>query len=259
MRKILSFVLLFAIASAVLQCGKKESGPVQPQNNDGTNHPNESLPDIQKFKTDPSDRFLVDVQTITAGHPFRGRRANQPHQGAHTHWDNTANEWPKGGTSPRNYPAIYAVTDGYISRVDPKFPVGANDRYGVDLAFAEDDSTTFLFCYGIEPMVAEPSPDFYRQFIFVTPGQHVTKGDTIATMYLPPSAGIGCHIHFHVQQTGRNNFLAPAIFKSEAVDSFHARWGRFGSDGTTQVPPCMGYMLDADENPYGSGPADVLK
>ena len=53
--------------------------------------------------------------------------------------------------------------------------------------------------------------------------------------------------------------LAPAIFKSEAVDSFHARWGRFGSDGTTQVPPCMGYMLDADENPYGSGPADVLK
>ena len=78
-------------------------------------------------------------------------------------------------------------------------------------------------------------------------------------MYLPASAGIGCHIHFHIQQMNKNNFLAPAIFESDVVDSFYAKWGRFGNDGATRVPSCMGYMLDADENPYGSGPVDVLK
>ena len=78
-------------------------------------------------------------------------------------------------------------------------------------------------------------------------------------MYLPASAGIGCHIHFHIQQMNKNNFLAPAIFESDVVDSFYAKWGRFGNDGATRVPSCMGYMLDADENPYVSGPVDVLK
>ncbi len=254
MKKILSIVFIIVFASVVLQCYKEETVPVQPQNTDDTD-----LPDIQFFKTNPSDRFLVDIQTITAGHPFKGKRANAPHQGAHTHWTNTNNTWPQGGTSPSNYPAIYAVADGYIDRIDYKFQVGAADRYGIDLAFAENDSSVYLFCYGIEPMVPEPSVDFYKQFILVTQGQHVKKGDTLAYMYLPPSADIGCHIHFHIQQMYHNNFLAPAIFQSDVVDSFYTKWGRFGNDGAIQIPSCMGYMLDADENPYGSGPVDILK
>jgi hypothetical protein len=259
MKKILSVILIVVFASAVLQCCKKKSGPVQPQDSGDGNLPQPSLPNIQQFKTNPSDRFIVDVQTITAGHCFKGKRANTPHQGAHTHWDNTHNAWPQGGTLPSNYPVIYAVADGYINRIDYTFPVGSADRYGIDLAFAGNDSSVYFFCYGIEPMVPEPSVDFYKQFIRVTQGQHVKKGDTLAYMYLPASADIGCHIHFHIQQLNHNNFLAPAIFKSDVVDSFYTKWGRFANDGPTRMPSCMGYMLDADENPYGTGTVDTLK
>ena len=259
MKKLLSMVLVIALTSVVMQSCQKKSEPVQPQETDGTDIPEENLPDIQEFKTNPSDRFIVDIQTIIAGHPFKGRRANTPHQGAHTHWDNADNTWPQGGTQPSNYPVIYAVADGIVERVDYSFQVGFNDRYGIDYAFAESDSSVFLFCCSIEPMIPEPSVDFYRQFIRVTEGQHVMKGDTIATMYLPPSASFGCHIHFHIQELNRNNFLAPAIFTSDVVDSFYARWGIFANDGPTPMPSCMGYMLDADENPFGDGPVDVLK
>jgi hypothetical protein len=251
--KTLSIVFLIALLFVIIQgCCKDDSNPL--------NNPEYSaLPDIQQFRTNPSDRFLVDIPTIISGHPFKGRRANTPHIGAHTHWDNGLSTWPQGGTSPSNYPVIYAVADGYIERIDYKYPVGSTDRYGVDIAFARNSSEVFLFNYSIEPMVLEPSVDFYKQFIRVTLGQHVNKGDTIAYMYLPPTGGIGSHIHFHLQQIGRNNFLAPAIFDSSVVDSFYVRWAGFGMDGATAMPSCMGYMLDADENPYGTGPVDTLK
>ena len=225
----------------------------------GQNQLESDLQDIQSFKVTPSDRFVVDISTIDAGIPFKGRRANTPHQGAHTHWDNTSNTWPQGGTVPTNYPAIYAVADGYINRIDYSYPVGANHRYGIDLAFASSSNSVIVFCYSIEPMVPEPSVDFYKRFILVTLGQQVKKGDIIAYMYLPPFAGIGCHIHFHLQQLNKNNFLAPAIFASGIVDSFSTRWGIFGDDGSIPIPSCMGYMLDADENPYGDGQVDILK
>jgi hypothetical protein len=260
MKRMAAVFFIVCLAWAFMPGCDKDNGPVQPDNGNGQqNTDGAKLPDIQKFKTEPSDRFLVDVETINAGHPFRGKRANQPHQGAHTHWDNAQNTWPQGGTSPEHYPAIYAVADGIVSRIDYKLAVGAADRYGVDLSFAENESGTYRFCYGIEPMVPEPSPDFYKPFIRVTLGQHVQKGDTIAFMFIPPSSGIGCHIHFHIQQTGKNNFLAPAFFQGAVVDSFHARWGGFGKDGNTPVPSCMGYLLDADENPFGDGEVDILK
>jgi hypothetical protein len=221
--------------------------------------PYADLPDIHQFQSNPSDQFLVDVSTINAGHPFKGRRAVTPHQGAHVHWDNSSNAWPQGGSAPNNYPAIYAVADGYVDRIDYKFPVGANDRYGIDLAIAKDGSSVYLFCYSIEPMVPEPSTDFYKSFILAAKGQKVRKGDIIAYMYLPPGAGIGCHIHFHLQQKDRNNFLAPAIFTGSVVDAFHDRWNSFGFDGATPIPSCMGYMLDADENPYADAAVDILK
>src|SRR5437870_3094116 len=72
---------------------------------------NPDLPIITQFQTNRSDRFLVDIEYLSAGHPFKGRRAVQPHQGAHLHWDNSGNTWPKGGIAVSNYPAIYAVVD----------------------------------------------------------------------------------------------------------------------------------------------------
>jgi hypothetical protein len=217
------------------------------------------LPGRPQIQANRSDRFLVDVQYVAAGNPFKGRRANTPHQGAHVHWDNTSNAWPAGGTAPANYPAIYAVVDGYIDRIDHTFPVGANHRYGIDIAFAREGSTIYTFCYSIEPMVPEPSADFYRPFILVSRGQRVRKGEIIAHMYLPPGAGIGSHIHFHVKPSNAELFMAPALFTGAVVDSFSAQWGAFGNDGATAMPSCMGYMLDADENPYENVQIDAIK
>jgi murein DD-endopeptidase MepM/ murein hydrolase activator NlpD len=116
------------------------------------------LPDISVFQTQPSDRFLVDFDDITSGHPFKGVNSIEPHAGAHVHFDNSANRWPKDSPAPAGFPPIYAVADGIVSRVDFRYGQGTgNDRYGLDLAFALDRSRgTCQFCYSIEPMIAEP-------------------------------------------------------------------------------------------------------
>jgi hypothetical protein len=219
----------------------------------------DGLPNLAQFQTDRCDRFLVDLQYINAGHPFKGRRARQPHQGAHIHWDNSQNAWPKGGVAVTNYPAIYAVADGYVDRIVYSFKVGTNDRYGLSIAFAKEKGTVYSFCYGIEPMIPEPAPDFYRQYILVFQGQRVREGDVLAYMYLPPGAGGGSHIHFHIQAHNGGMFLAPAIFSDRVVEDFHAHWDGFGRDGDSVMPACMGYLLEADENPFGTGAVDVLK
>jgi hypothetical protein len=221
--------------------------------------PNIDLPNMARFQTNRSDRFLVDLQYVSAGHPFKGKRCIQPHQGAHIHWDNSANAWPMGGSAVSNYPAIYAVADGYVDRIDYSFKVGANDRYGVSIAFAIDKGTVYSFCYGIEPMIPEPAPDFYRRYILVSGGQRIKKGDILAYMYLPPGARGGSHIHFHIQAHNGGAFLAPAIFSDGVVKGFHDRWSGFGRDGNTLMPPCMGYLLESDENPFRTGAIDVLK
>ncbi len=239
-----SSIKLFAISSALLLAGCSLF---------------QDLPGLAAFAAAPSDRFIVDVSTIDAGHPFKGRRANQPHQGAHVHWDNTSNAWPQGGVvAPQNYPAIYAAVDGVIDRIEWSYTVGANQRYGIDLSFAKEGLSVYDLCYSIEPMIPEPSSGFYRQYIMVTEGQKVKKGDVIASMYLPPGAGIGSHIHFHVRKDNVESFMAPAIFTPAVVDAFSARWDGFGFDGAAPIPSCMGWMLDADENPYGTA-VDALK
>ena len=64
------------------------------------------LPEISAFLTKPSDRFLVDLNEITGGHPFKGAASPSPHAGAHVHCDNTGSRYPYGNDKPRNYPAI---------------------------------------------------------------------------------------------------------------------------------------------------------
>src|SRR5216683_7209977 len=96
------------------------------------------MPDISFFVTQPSDRFLADMAEVTGGHPFKGINSAYPHAGAHVHFDNTLNRWPNGKDEPGNYPAIYAVADGVVSRIDTHFGLkGGNDRYGRDLTFAK--------------------------------------------------------------------------------------------------------------------------
>jgi hypothetical protein len=219
------------------------------------------LPDISAFLTKPSDRFLVNVKEVSRGHPFLGVNSPHPHGGAHVHFDNTKNRWPNGKDEPGNYPAIYAVTDGVVSRIDTHFALsGGNDRYGLDLTFAKGHTgSACRFCYSIEPMCPEPSEGFYKKFLHVKEGQKVRKGDVIAHLYTLPSSGDGCHIHFHLMINGKKGFLAPAIFTPEIVKAFHEKCNGFkGSSGGTAIPPCMGWQLGADENPFGSGAKERL-
>jgi hypothetical protein len=218
-----------------------------------------TLPDISIFQAHPCDRFLVDLDDFTSGHPFKGINSAQPHAGAHINFDNSDNRWPKGGTAPANYPAIYAVAGGFVSRVDHRFGLrGGNDRYGVDLTFAVDaKGNKCQLCYSIEPMIPEPSEGFYRKFLTVSQGQKVRKGDVLAYMYCPPGVK-DVHIHFHLMVEGRNGFLAPGMFSPDVVKDFHAKWGGFGKDDGTPMPPCMGYRIGAEENPFGTGAKEQL-
>lgn len=217
------------------------------------------LPDLFSFLTKPSDRFLVDIKELTRGHPFLGVDSPRPHAGGHVHFDNSDNLWPKGKDEPANYPAIYAVADGVVSRIDTHFANGTNDRYGLDLTFATDRTgSACRFCYSIEPMAPEPSEGFYKKFILVSEGQKVRKGDVIAYLFTPPKIG-GCHIHFHLMIDGRKGFFAPAIFTPELAKAFHEKCNGFRwSNGGKAIPPCMGYHIGAEENPFGSGAKDQL-
>jgi len=84
----------------------------------GSDADNEAaLPDIASFLVRPSDRILVDLDEITGGHPFLGAKSAQPHAGAHVHFDNSDNRYPRGTDEPSNYPAIDVVADGTIGRL----------------------------------------------------------------------------------------------------------------------------------------------
>jgi hypothetical protein len=98
-----------------------------------------------------------------------------------------------------------------------------------------------------------------EKFLVVKEGQKVRKGDVLAHLFTPPSGGDGCHVHFHLMIDGRKGFLAPAIFTPAVVMAFHKQCGGFkGSNDGKPIPPCMGYRVGAEENPFGSGAKDEL-
>lgn len=219
------------------------------------------LPSINSFRDNPSDRFPVDFALVRSGHPYKGKNALTPHTGAHIHFDDSFAEWPQGGTAPENYPPIYAVADGVVSRVEPSYSNGDTDRYGVNLAIAASGSALIEFEYSIEPMVKEPSSGFYATFITVKKGDRVKKGDVIAYMYLPKDSP-GAHIHFELINDATGDFMAPAIFDKVTFGEFYYNWkGRgFDSNGGYEnpIPPCMGWKIDSSENPFENKAVDCL-
>ena len=58
------------------------------------------------------------------------------------------------------------------------------------------------------------------------------------------------HIHFNLIREGGGGFISPSIFTQEIVREFHRRWNLFPNDPDSPIPPCMGYKLRADENPF---------
>jgi len=220
-----------------------------------------SLPAINTFRTEPSNRFLVDLAHVRRGHPYRGRDAEKPHTGGHLYFN--LDNVPDSPNHPEKYPAIYAVADGVITRIDYSFQLRemfepalnqrvANRRYGLGLTFARSGTTAITFHYSIEPFIDPNDPAFYEPFILVKPGQRVKKGDVIARMYIPPNKAIAekTHIHFNLIREGGGGFISPSIFSPDVVREFHRRWNLFPNDPDSPIPPCMGYKLQADENPF---------
>ncbi len=227
-----------------------------------------SLPDIGQFRKRPSDRFLVDLDVVQSGHPYKGKNARRPHTGGHIYF--RLPEQPIPPAQLTRFPAIYAVADGVISRIDYSFrlreiPVGgrrvSNTRYGIGLTFATSGGRGVSMHYSIEPFVDPGDTMFYDRFIFVKVGQRVKQGELIARMYIPPmrEAAQNTHIHFNLMGGRNNTFQSPSIFDQKIVRGFHATWDkRRGSDAGDAIPACMGYKLKAEENPFGTGPKDKL-
>jgi len=219
------------------------------------------LPSINSFRENPSNRFPVDLIVIRSGHPFKGKNALTPHAGAHIAFGDGYTQWPKDGTAPENYPPIYAVADGVVSKVTSTLAVGDNDRYGVNLAIAASGTAVIDFEYSIEPMVDEPSPGFYATFITVKEGDRVKKGDIIAYMYLPKDS-TASHIHFELINGATGEFMAPAIFDKVTFGEFYYNWRSEGFDSNggfeNPIPPCMGWKIDASENPFANEAVECL-
>lgn len=224
-----------------------------------------SLPDISEFKDNPSGRFLVDMEVVREGFPYKGKRAERPHTGGHVYFHKP--EQPLTAKDVSSFPAIYAVADGVIDRIDYSFPLQemfepalkkrvANRRYGIGLLFAKrKDGTPVSFHYSIEPFIDPGDDRFYEPFILVEPGQKVRKGEIIARMYLPSNPWLAQKSHIHFNLTGGRSrpFMAPTIFDAAIVKEFQAKWGLRGTDGDSPIPPTMGFKLALREDPFSSG------
>lgn len=228
-----------------------------------------SLPSIKDFHQRPSDRFLVDLEVVRRGHPYKGRRAERPHTGGHVYFD--VQDISGSAKEIQKFPAIYAVADGIITRIDYSFRLRemfepalgkqvANRRYGIGLTFAREGNTGVTFHYSIEPFIDPRTNNFYDQFILVKLGQQVKKGQVIAKMYIPENRKLAekTHIHFNLIREGGGGFISPSIFDEKIVREFHRRWNLFPNDPDAPIPPCMGYMLETDENPFERKVVDGL-
>ena len=230
----------------------------------------QDLVDIRSFRDRKSDRFLVDLQTVRTGHPYKGKRAQRPHTGGHIYF--RLPRAPLPASQPARFPPIYAVADGVITRVDYSFRLReifvsalqrrvSNTRYGIGLAFASSSGRPVEMHYSIEPFIDPGDAMFYDRFILVKVGQRVNKGDLIARMYLPPDPRVArnAHIHFNLLGGASRTFQSPSIFSKRIVRRFHATWDeRRGTDRGVPIPPCMGYQLAPVENPFEFRSADAL-
>ena len=245
----------------------------------------QNLPDLSYFAINKSDRFIVDFEDVIAAHPYPGQRSPAPHNDAQIYFSNSDERW-QNERRPSDYPAIYAVADGIITGVDAYSlndhtdydPPWWHAKYAFVIAIANEGDVVINFQYMMEPYInLENKPSgFYDQFILVESGQVVKKGDVLGYMYVPPfEQKIGprasTHIAFALERQGQGNLYmyAPAIFTEDVVAEFGNLWqnpkegwgsSSFGNDWLRArgVPMGMGWMISANENPFGDWPLDVI-
>ena len=245
-----------------------------------------SVPDLQFFATNKSDRFLVDFEDIIAGHPLVGANSPRPHNDAQVYFSNTDSRWVSA-TRPEDYPPIYAVADGYINLPDlgSYNVVDHSDAelpwwhvaYVFTLRIATDEGSNVEFLYQMEPYMIPDligkNQDFYKQFIKVKNGQFVKKGDILAYMYVPSldemvgNKEASSHIAFSLMKQP-STVLSPSIFSESVVKQFgniyrnpSEGWESksFGNDWNRGrgLPDGMGWMINGSQNPFSDNDLNV--
>ena len=233
---------------------------------DNTLNTTNSVVDIQHFKTNPSDQFLVNYTDVIDGHMFKGANSLSPHSGAHVVF--STHNGPVQELS--YYPPIYAVADGQVSRVETYFQVNPSNseshfRYGLSLIIAKQGDLDVVFHYSIEPFIDPLDSSFYLPFIQVKKGDNVKKGDIVAYMFQGSNQNL--HIHFHLKVG--DLFQAPVIFSKSVMTQFLERISTKNGGGknyvlydqgvpTEWMGDCLGYKITANENPFESEPAECL-
>lgn len=240
MNKIAWIILVLGSSLLLNDCGSKKSDSSATLN----------LPDILDFASSPSDTFVVDStgQTkVSRAFPFKGTGSACAHAGAHLHFTNTGAPYLVD---------LIAPADGVITRVESCVVVNSNDRYGVNLTFAQTGGKNVTFSYSIEPMdgyhcsggVQGSDNGAYAPYILVQEGESVTKGQVIARMYKPNNGSDGSHLHFHLQTEGNSGFQCPNIFDSAVTTTFASLYGTEDCSGTDFGAPTFCYQPGAGED-----------
>jgi hypothetical protein len=214
-RKTTSASLLFALVLAACRGNDNPPPPMPAFGN---------LPDVSSFAASPSDQFIVDAAAlakVSRAHPYNGAGTSCAHTGAHLHFPDTGLDYRVEMRAP---------ADGVVARITPCFNLGnGNDKFEVDIAVATHNAEPLLFEFSLEPFAGlqcQSNPDFYKQFIFVSLGQTVKKGDVIALLL--KKGGIGgdaTHVHFDLQDMQSGAFHCPNIFTDGIESSFAAVYG----------------------------------
>jgi len=189
-----------------------------------------TLPDIASFLTNPTNQFILDsegLNKVAGAFPFKGSNSSCSHSGAHLHFTEVG--------APYEVP-LYAPVDGIIESVDHCTELATTDRFGIALAFANNNGETLVFYFSIEPAekkyCSQGNPDFYSPYILVKTGQEVKKGDLLG--YFPKFAGqtgSGPHLHFNLGDN--NGHYCPNIFNSSVTTDFASVFGNETCGGTS--------------------------
>ena len=213
------------------------------------------LPDLAALTTKRSDVLPIDITNASSVSPYLGARSQMPHKGLHVNFQGVG---PFATSlNPASYPAVRAVADGVVTTVERLRQAGSHQAYGLNLVIGRQGSDDITLNYSLEPFIMEPSPGFYTNFLKVKSGQRVKKGDVLAYLYVPPGQTSGTHLHVHMN-VGKT-MGAPTLFTPAAVAQLQSRFGDpGGTENGVPLPACIGYKVDAGENPLGTGALDCL-
>lgn len=192
------------------------------------------LPNITDWQTNPSDQFIIGMSDLTTAvsrtSPYTGTASACVHPGAHLHFAQSV--------SSTKLINVYAPATGTITRVDPCMINGAHDKYEMSIQFAKSNDRAVSFDLSLEPFAGHPcsggvvSQDnsFFHNYILVTAGESVTKGQLVAKLYIPAGSSDDTHIHFNTS-VDTAGFACPNIFNSTISNAFDNYFSSTGCAG----------------------------